>query len=281
MTAPAGKQHWTLILGASVGTGAAIAQAIAEDPGMKILGFHRGHHPEDAQALVDGIRDRGGEMVMCQHNAGDPDDIERCMAMVKEHIPPGTLKLFVHSLSGASVGHFLKYDHVPESDQLSVRQVEKTFNYLAHSFPYWARSLHEADLLAPEARILGLTNALEHQMLHNCGLIAASKAALEQYVRYLSAELGAYGHRVNLLRFGSVITPALSRMLGPEATKEFEDAHKNLLAAGRTCKAEEVGKFVSLLTREETAWFNGATIDFTGGLTQRLLDVVYNPDWLV
>ena len=99
-------------------------------------------------------------------------------------------------------------------------------------------------------------------------------------MRYLSVELGSYGHRVNLLRFGSVLTPALTKMLGPDAVREFEDVHKNLLAAGRTCTAEEVARMVALLTREDTAWFNGATIDFTGGLTQRLLDVVYNPDWL-
>lgn len=273
--------QWAVILGASVGTGAAIAEVIAQDPGMHVLGFHRGHYQEEASQLVERIRDAGGHMVFCEQNAGDPGSLDVCMDMVKEHVAPGSVKLFVHSLSGASLGHFLRYDNMPDTDQLTVRQVEKTFNYLAHSFPYWARGLYEASLLAPGSRLLGLTNALEHQMLHNCGLIGAAKAALEQYVRYLSAELGQYGHRVNLLRFGSVITPALARMLGPEAVREFEDVHRNLLAAGRTCTAEEVARVVALLTREDTAWFNGATIDFTGGLTQRLLDVVWNPDWQI
>ncbi len=273
-------QQWALILGASVGTGAAIAGVVAKKPGFKVLGFHRGNHPEDTEELIAKIESNGGTMVMCQQNAGDPENLSACMDMVKTHVPPGSIKLFVHSLSGASLGHFLQFDNVPEADQLQPWQFDKTFNYLAHSFPYWARELYAQDLLAPSSRILGLTNALEHQMLHNCGLIAAAKAALEMYVRYLSAELGRYGHRVNLLRFGSVITPALARMLGPEALKEFEDAHHNLLAAGRTCTAEEVARMVALLTHEDTEWFNGSTIDFTGGLTQRLLDVVYNPDWL-
>ncbi|MEM7078605.1 MAG: SDR family oxidoreductase [Pseudomonadota bacterium] len=274
------SEQWALILGVSVGTGAAVAEVIAQDPGLNVIGFHRGNHPEDAAELQANIEQAGGRLVLCEHNAGDPGELDACIAKLKEQVPGQSIKLFVHSLSGASLGHFLKYDNVPDTDQLSVWQFEKTFNYLAHSFAYWSRAIFEADLLAPQARILGLTNALEHQMLHNCGLIAASKAALEQYVRYLSAELGKYDHRVNLLRFGSVITPALARMLGPEACKEFEDAHQNLLAAGRTCTAEEVARFVALLTREDTHWFNGATIDFTGGLTQRLLDVVYNPDWL-
>jgi NAD(P)-dependent dehydrogenase (short-subunit alcohol dehydrogenase family) len=275
------EERWALILGASVGTGAAIAEVIAEDPSFKVIGFHRGNHKEDAQTLVENIADRGGHMIMCESNAGDPEHIPNCIEAVQAHLPRQSIKLFVHSLSGASLGHFLHHDNMPESDQLQTWQFEKTFNYIAHSFPYWSRALHEADLLAPQARLVGLTNALENQMLHNCGLIAASKAALEQYIRYLSAELGKYDHRVNLVRFGSVITPALERMLGPEASEEFEQAHLNLLAAGRTCKAEEVARFIALLTRQDTHWFNGATIDFTGGLTQRLLDVVYNPDWLI
>lgn len=272
--------QWALILGASVGTGAAIAEVLAVDASFKVIGFHRGNHPDEAKALIKRIKEKGGEITFCKQNAGEPENINNCVKDVQDLVPPGSIKLFVHSLSGASLGHFLKYDSAPESDQLQRWQVEKTFNYLAHSFPYWARALQEASMFAPQARLLGLTNALDHQMLHNCGLIAAAKASLEMYVRYLSAEMGSLGHRVNLLRFGSVITPALTKMLGPEAVKEFEDAHKNLLAAGRTCKAEEVAHMVALLTREDTAWFNGATIDFTGGLTQRLLDVVYNPDWL-
>jgi hypothetical protein len=43
------------------------------------------------------------------------------------------------------------------------------------------------------------------------------------------------------------------------------------------CTLEEVGKFVSILAREDTEWFNGATIDFTGGMTLRLLDIVLKP----
>jgi hypothetical protein len=44
------------------------------------------------------------------------------------------------------------------------------------------------------------------------------------------------------------------------------------------CTLEEVGRCVSVLARDETEWFNGATIDFTGGMTLRLLDLVLRPD---
>jgi hypothetical protein len=58
----------------------------------------------------------------------------------------------------------------------------------------------------------------------------------------------------------------------------MEEAHREMIPAGRMCTLEEVARFVTLLTREETAWFNGATIDFLGGMMLRLFDIVLRPD---
>src|SRR5437899_165980 len=187
---------------------------------------------------------------------------------------PHSVGLLVHSLSGASLGHFLD----THDDQLAPRQFEKTFNYLAHSFAYWAQALHRLDLLAPNARLLGLTNVLHDSLLDNAGLIAAAKAALDMYVRHLAIELGPFGHRVNLLKFPTVVTPALHALLGPAAIRRIEEVHRGLIPAGRICTVEDVARFVSLLARPETDWLTGAMIDFTGGMMLRLLDVVLQPD---
>jgi len=101
---------------------------------------------------------------------------------------------------------------------------------------------------------------------------------LQMYVQYLSIELGHLGHRVNLLQFGTVVTPALRKVLGPGALARMEAVHAEMIPAGRMCTLEEVGRIVSVLARPEAAWFNGATIDYTGGMTQRLFDIVLRPD---
>jgi NAD(P)-dependent dehydrogenase (short-subunit alcohol dehydrogenase family) len=262
------------VLGASTGTGAAIARAVAREPGLDVFGVHRGHYPEDAAALETDVRALGRSIVLHVADAGHPEGIAPCAEAVARAVPPRAIGLFVHSISGASLGHFLD----TRGDPFHPKQFEKTFNYLAHSFAYWARTLHERDLLAPGARLLGLTNALHDHVLHNCGLIAAAKEALQTYVRYLAIELGAFGHRVNLLKFGTVVTPAVRRVMGPEALKRMEDVHREMIPAGRMCTLEEVAAVVSVLCREETAWFNGATLDFTGGMTLRLFDIVLRPD---
>lgn len=266
--------QWALILGASTGTGAAIARAVAADPGLNLVGFHRGHYLADASALEQEVRNLGRRVELHVADAGQPDGVQRCAELVEQRLGPGRIGLVVHSLSGASLGHFLP----SRDDVFQPRQFEKTFNYLAHSFAYWAQVLHQRNLLAPRALLLGLTNALHDEILHNCGLIAAAKAALETYVRYLAVELGPFGHRVNLLQFGTVITPALRTVMGPHALARMEDTHARMIPAGRMCTVEEVARFVPLLLREECTWFNGATIDFTGGMTLRLFDLVLQPD---
>ncbi len=267
-------ERWALILGASTGTGAAVAQALARDQGLSIFGIHRGHYPEDAAALEAAIRRMGRAVVLHVADAGTPEGVAACAAAVQERVGTGRICVMVHALSGASIGHFLS----ERGDAFHPKQFEKTFNYLAHSFAYWAQTLHEGGLLAPGALLLGLTNALHDQVLHNCGLIAAAKAALQTYVRYLAIELGRHGHRVNLLKFGTVVTPALRTVLGPSALSRMEVVHAEMIPAGRMCTLEEVAGVVTALTRADCAWFNGATIDYTGGMTLRLFDIVLQPD---
>jgi len=266
-------ERWAVILGVSSGTGAAIAEAVARDPGLHVFGVHRGHHAEGAASLAALVQRAGRRAVFHVGDAGTAEGVQQGVAALCAAAGTGSVGLMVHALAGASLGHFLS----DRGDAFHPKQFEKTFNYMAHSFAYWAQALYEGDLLAPDARLLGLTNVLHESLLHNCGLVAAAKAALEMYVRHLALELGPRGHRVNLLKFGTVVTPALRTVLGAEAMTHLEDAHREMIPAGRMCTLEEVAKLVTLLLREESAWFNGATIDFSGGMTLRLLDLILRP----
>jgi NAD(P)-dependent dehydrogenase (short-subunit alcohol dehydrogenase family) len=264
------SERWAVVLGASAGSGAAIARAVVHDPGLHLFGAHRGHYAEAARALEQELAATGRRVVMHVGDVGNPDGVRAGVEALAAAAGPHSVGLVVHALSGASLGHFLP----THGDAFQPRHVEKTFNYMAHSFAYWAQALHERDLLAPGARLLGLTNLLHDSMINNCALIAAAKGALEMYVRYLAVELGPLGHRVNLLKFGTLMTPALTRMLGPERTERLERRYKEAIPAGRLLTPEDLGRVVSFLAREESEWFNGAMIDFSGGMALRLLDIV-------
>ncbi|RKG84953.1 SDR family NAD(P)-dependent oxidoreductase [Corallococcus terminator] len=265
--------RWALILGVSSGTGAAIAEAVARKPGLDIFGVHRGRYPEAALQMEARVRATGRDLLLRQADASTPESAEAGADELLARAGPRSVKLFVHAIAGAALGHFLS----DGPDRLHPRRVQRTFDCMAHSFVYWTQALVKRDLLAPDARLLGLQNPLDETQLGNTGLISAAKAALEMYIRYLAVELGPKGHRVNLLKFGTVMTPALHHVYSPEALALLEQRHAAMNPAGRMCTVEEVARFVCVLTGDEAGWFNGATIDFTGGMTLRLLDLVLNP----
>jgi len=245
-----------IILGATAGVGRAIAEELACND-YAVLGFHRGNNNVTTFPGMLWLQDAGSNKAC----------VDAAIEKIKHRAP---FDVVVHSLSGASLGRAI--DAKPQ-------QIERTFNSLAHSFLWWVQELYQGELLAKSARIIALSNPLQDQQLRQCSLVAAAKAALKQYVRYLAHELGLSGIRVNCVEFGTVMTPALEKVAGAmtaEQWERFQKAHSRLIPAGRMQTAEEVAKFVSVLVRDECEFFNGAVIDFTGGVTQRALDIVWN-----
>jgi NAD(P)-dependent dehydrogenase (short-subunit alcohol dehydrogenase family) len=265
-----GHEAWAVVLGVSAGTGAAIARAVADDPGLHVFGAHRGRHPELADALQADILRAGRRFAPFVGDAGTVEGVAAGADALLAAAGPRSVRFFVHSIANASVGRLVS----GADDQLTVRQFHKTFDSMAHSFVWWVQEMLARDLLADGARLLALTNPLHESLLRQCGLVVASKAALEMYVRHLAFELGPRGHRVNMLKFPTVMTTAVEKVYSPESLARLDAKHQRMIPAGRMCTVEEVARFVSLLLDGRAEWFNGATIDFSGGMTQSLLDLV-------
>jgi len=267
-------EPWAVVLGASAGTGAAIARGVAEDPGLHVFGAHRGRHPELADALQAEILRTGRRFVPFLGDAGTVEGVAAGADALLAAAGPRSVRFFVHSIANASVGRLAS----GAEDQLAVYQFHKTFDSMAHSFVWWVQAMLARDLLADGARLLALTNPLHESLLRQCGLVVASKAALEMYVRHLAFELGPRGYRVNMLKFPTVMTTAVEKVYSPESLARLDATHRRMIPAGRMCTVDEVARFVSLLLDDRAEWFNGATIDFTGGMTQSLLDLLLVDD---
>lgn len=263
-------REWAVVLGVSSGTGAAVARALASDPGLNVFGVHRGHYQADADRLREDLVASGRKAEIVVADAGTAEAPGQLATTLEQLAGKRSVKVFVHSIANASLGRLVS----GKGEWLGPKQLDKTLTSMASSFVYWAQELVRRDLLAPGARLIGLTNTLDDSLVDGCAAVAAAKAALEVYVRALAIELGPLGHRVNLLKFSAVITPALRRVFGDAGAEITAKVHADLNAAGRACTVEEVGDFVSVLAGAKTAWMNGATVDFTGGTTLRWADVV-------
>jgi NAD(P)-dependent dehydrogenase (short-subunit alcohol dehydrogenase family) len=264
-----------VVLGTSAGSGLAIARAVTKDHGLHLFGVHRGNYPEAAENLGAEIAAAGGRAVFRVADAGSAEAAEAGADALLGEAGRRSVSFFVHSLANASLGYFVT--RAEDREPLSPRQIEKTFASMAHSFVYWTQAMLSRDLLAPGARLLALHNPLDESLIGHCGLVAASKAALQTYVRVLALELGPRGYRVNMLKFATVITPAVAQVYGGAELDRVVSMHRRMIPAGRMCTTEEVGGFVSLLLDPRAEWLNGATIDFTGAMTQSLLDLVLVP----
>jgi NAD(P)-dependent dehydrogenase (short-subunit alcohol dehydrogenase family) len=266
----ADAREWALILGVTGASGSAIARAVARDPGLNVFGIHRGKRPGAASDLQADLGPTGRRLHLHVADAGSADEVEAAASAVLGAVGPRKVKLFVHAIASAYVGRLL----ADGDRRLDQRRLERSFGAMAHSFVYWAQALVARDLLAPEARLLGLSNPMDDSVVAGTAVVAATKAALGAYVRHLAHELGPRGHRVNLLKFGAITTEAVRRVFGEGGASRMEDVLKRAIPARRLCTPDEVGRLVSILAGDAGAWFNGATIDFTGGEFQGLVNLV-------
>lgn len=272
------EEMWAVILGASSGSGRDIARAVASRPGLHIFGVHRGHWADHVLEMTQEFHAQGRKAEFFVGDAGTHAGVEAAADYLATVAPPQSVRLCVHAIANASLGMFLPGGDGPFRPFIE-QNFHKTMDSMANSFAWWAQALHRRDLLAPGALILGLTNPISDSLIHNFALITAAKAALQVYVRHLAWEMGPLGYRVNLLNFGTVDTPAVKRAFSDEKWQRFCDVVAQAIPARRMLTTPEVGAFVSLLLRPEAQWFNGATIDFTGGQSQSLLDCLLYDEW--
>ena len=275
---PSNGRQWAVVLGMTSGSGFEIAKAVAVQPGLNIFGAHRGNWPEQATALEAHVNQSGGQFAQFIGDVGTHAGVEHAADQLLQLAGPQSVRLCVHAIANASLGMFLPGGEGPFRAFIP-HNFHKTMDSMANSFAWWAQALVARDLLAPGAQLLGLTNPIADSMIHNFAIITAAKAALQVYVKHLAWEMGPLGYRVNLLNFGTVDTLAVKKAFTPEKWQRFQEVVAQAIPARRMLTTPEVGQFVTLLLRPEAHWFNGATIDFTGGQSQSLLDCLLYDEW--
>jgi len=248
-----------LVLGSSSGTGAAAAVHLAE-AGFDIVGVHRGNHADGAARVRDAVQATGRRYDELRGDGSRPEVIVEMVDVLAERTDRGSVSFLLHAIASASVGTLV----AGPGPHLAPRQLQRTFDKMAHSFVWWVQALDRASLLAPRAHILGLTNPVQDSLFRGTSAITASKAALHQYMRHLAYELGPRGMRVNLLNFGMVESPAVVATFDGVLQKA-EAVVRRVTPAGRMVTLDEVADFITLLAGDRLSWFNGAVIDFCGG----------------
>jgi len=255
------ESFWALILGASSGFGEATALQLARD-GYNIIGVHldRQATMPNVERIVNEIESCGREAIFFNINAADDEKREEILSRL-EHRKEGRplVKVLMHSLAFGTLRAF-----IPKEGEtgMTKAQMEMTIDVMANSLVYWTQDLVKRGMLANKGRIFAMTSSGGHTAIPYYGAVSAAKAALESHVRQLSVELGSREIGVNAIMAGVTDTPALRKIPG---NMEMMDIAIRKNPRGRLTSPKDIGKIISVLSRDGGEWISGSVIHADGG----------------
>jgi len=183
----------------------------------------------------------------------DDAQIERVFERWREQ--HGTLDILVHALAYA------------RREDLEGAFVDTSREGFAVALDVSAYSLvaltrHSLPLLSSNASILTLTYYGAEKVVANYNVMGVAKAALEAAVRYLAADLGPRGVRVNAISAGPIRTLAAS---GVSGFKTMYGKFRDVAPLRRNIAIEDVGSAAVFLVSDLSAAITGEVMYVDAG----------------
>jgi 3-oxoacyl-[acyl-carrier protein] reductase len=117
-------------------------------------------------------------------------------------------------------------------------------------------------LVADNGRIINFSSGLTRNWAPNAAAYAGSKAAVEQFTRSLSKELGPRGITVNVVLPGVIGTDMTANM--PAERREHS---RQQTSFGRLGRPDDIADVVAFLASDDARWITGQLIVANGGST--------------
>lgn len=239
-----------LVTGASTGIGAAVAKAFAAQRAR--VAIHYNESAAAAEALLDSIRQAGGEAVLVQGDMSRPGESERVVEAAAAKL--GGLDGLINN-AGGMLGRLptaemddAHYARVMDLNARSVLAATRT------AVPFLKqRGGFVINTTSIAARNGGGNGAI---------LYAAAKGFVSTITRGHAKEFVGDGIRVNAVAPGIVATPFHDRYTSPEML----DAQRQSVPMGRVGTPEEcVGAYLFLASPLLSGYITGQIIEVNGG----------------
>jgi 3-oxoacyl-[acyl-carrier protein] reductase len=239
-----------VVTGGSGGIGAATCRLLAAN-GAKVA--VNGRDRTRIQAVVDTIREGGGEAVGVDGDCTDPAAVRRLRQAVEQELGPAeVLAAFV----GGGRARPGPVADIPEEDWQSTldSSLTATFLTLKSFLPGMIRRGRGAivTMASSAARLPGLGAPAPYM---------AAKAGVIMLTRQVASEAGPHGVRANCLAPHTILTEQIRRM----APQEWRDQMAAAVPLRRLGTPEDVARAAVFLTSDSAAWLTGVTLDVAGG----------------
>ena len=197
-----------LITGGTQGIGMATGLAFAKCGAATALTYRWGTVPED-EVKARFAEIGGPEPLLVQADVGNDDDTAAVMAALKERWDG--VDVYVANASNAL--------RVQSLDDYTFRGFEKSMRNSAWPLVAYTQAIHATFSTYPKYIVAMSSDGPDHYSI-GYDFVAATKAVLETFTKYLSYRLLEHGTRVNAIRSRSVKTESFDSVFGKDL-REF------------------------------------------------------------
>ena len=238
-----------MITGASRGIGAATALVLAKR-GFRVVVNHRASAPQ-AEGVV-AIAAAGGEAMAIKADVTVSDDVTAMVGEIDQRW--GGVDALVHNA-------LIPYA-ITSFAELTWEQLGGKLDRELHAAFLLTKALAPGMISRGYGRLVYLTAILSRHPRDGMINLGVSKAALDQFVRYVALELAPHGITANLIAPATVEGTTMSRRLTRERLEQLAAA----TPMGRLVQPEDVAKTIAFLTSEESGFTTGHYLPVNGGV---------------
>ena len=248
-------QRIALITGGNRGIGRSTAIHLAKDGVDSVITYRS--HPEEAAEVVAEIEALGRRAVALQLDTGDSPSFEAFA---------GTLATTLQDTWGRDTFDFLVNNAGNSSNSAFAEVTEEELDTLIdiHFKGVFFLTQRLLDQLADGGAIVNLSSGLARFSYPNRIAYGSVKGAVEVLSRYLAAELGPRGIRVNVIAPGAVATDFSGGVV--RDTPAMQEAIASNTALGRHAVADDIGPAIASILRDDNHWITGQRIEASGGV---------------
>lgn len=255
------KNEWAIILGASSGMGLATAKKLAKE-GLNLCLVYRALR-NDIEAIESEfesiVSTSKVKLIHFNKDVVKPENREAILTELAANLKEtGKVKCLVHSIAKGNLKPMIS----DGNRELQNDDFHITLENMAFSLYDWTKHVFSKNLFAEDARIIGFTSEGNKKAWKNYAAVSTAKVALEAISRNIALEFAEHGIRANCIEAG-VTNTASFRMI-PGSKKLAEHTIKRN-PFKRLTIPEDVANVVYLLTKEESKWINGITLQVNGG----------------
>ena len=248
-------QRIALITGGNRGIGRSTAIHLAKDGVDSVITYRS--HAEEAAEVVAEIEALGRRAVALQLDTGDSSTFEAFA---------GTLATTLQDNWSRDTFDFLVNNAGNSSNSAFAEVTEEELDTLIdiHFKGVFFLTQRLLDQLADGGAIVNLSSGLARFSYPNRIAYGSVKGAVEVLTRYLAAELGPRGIRVNVIAPGAVATDFSGGVV--RDTPAMQEAIASNTALGRHAVADDIGPVIASILRDDNRWITGQRIEASGGV---------------